>query len=68
MKRDWVVAVSRQCRKQNVPFFFKQWGGIRKSKNGRMLDGRTYDQMPVEQIIPHPQLIESRDCKLDVST
>ena len=46
MQREWVISVRRQCRQQNVPFFFKQWGGVRKSKNGRILDGRTYDEMP----------------------
>lgn len=46
MLREWVISVRRQCRQQNVPFFFKQWGGVRKSKNGRILDGRTYDEMP----------------------
>jgi protein gp37 len=46
MQRVWVISVRRQCRQQNVPFFFKQWGGVRKSKNGRTLDGRTYDEMP----------------------
>jgi protein gp37 len=52
MKREWVISVRRQCRQQNVPFFFKQWGGVRKSKAGRLLDGRTYDEMPVDQIGP----------------
>ena len=46
MKREWVISLRRQCRQQNVPFFFKQWGGVRKSKAGRLLDGRTYDEMP----------------------
>jgi protein gp37 len=46
MNREWVISVRRQCRQQNVPFFFKQWGGVRKSRNGRLLDGRTYDEMP----------------------
>jgi protein gp37 len=50
MKREWVISVRRQCRQQNVPFFFKQWGGVRKSKAGRLLDGRTYDEMPADQI------------------
>jgi protein gp37 len=68
MKRDWVISVRRQCRKQNVPFFFKQWGGVRKAKNGRTLDGRTYDEMPLEQVIPQVQLVESQDCELEVST
>ena len=47
MLRDWVVSIRRQCRRHNVPFFFKQWGGVRKKKAGRLLDGRTYDEMPV---------------------
>jgi protein gp37 len=46
MKRDWVISLRRQCREQNVPFFFKQWGGLHKSRAGRLLDGRTYDEMP----------------------
>jgi protein gp37 len=46
MKREWVISIRKQCRKQRVPFFFKQWGGVRKAKNGRLLDGRTYDEYP----------------------
>jgi protein gp37 len=46
MKREWVVSIRKQCRMQGVAFFFKQWGGVRKAKNGRLLDGRTYDEYP----------------------
>lgn len=46
MKRKWVVEIRRQCRKASVPFFFKQWGGVRKREAGRELDGRTYDEFP----------------------
>lgn len=46
MHADWVRRILRQCRKQKVRFFFKQWGGVNKSKNGRRLDGRTYDEFP----------------------
>ncbi len=46
MKRDWVVSIRDQCYAQEVPFFFKQWGGVRKSLNGRELDGKTYDEYP----------------------
>jgi protein gp37 len=46
MKGEWVVSIRDQCRKQRVPFFFKQWGGVRKKKAGRLLDGRTYDEYP----------------------
>jgi protein gp37 len=43
---DWVRNIREQCLAQNVPFFFKQWGGVNKKKNGRMLDGQTWDNMP----------------------
>lgn len=46
LSKEWVVSVKSQCSKARVPFFFKQWGGVQKSKNGRKLNGRTYDQMP----------------------
>jgi protein gp37 len=46
MRREWVISVRDQCRKYHVPFFFKQWGGVRKAKNGRLLDDRTYDEYP----------------------
>jgi protein gp37 len=52
MKREWVTSIRRQCRQQDVPFFFKQWGGVRKSQSGRLLDGRTYDEMPTEVLQP----------------
>jgi protein gp37 len=46
MEKDWVLTIREQCAAANVPFFFKQWGGVRKSEAGRVLDGRTYDEMP----------------------
>ncbi len=46
MRREWVISVRDQCRMYHVPFFFKQWGGVRKAKNGRLLDDRTYDEYP----------------------
>ncbi len=46
MRREWVESILRQCRKAEVPFFFKQWGGVRKDLTGRRLRGRTYDEMP----------------------
>jgi protein gp37 len=49
MERKWVVSIRRQCRQLGIPFFFKQWGGVHKSKAGRVLDGRTYDEIPEEQ-------------------
>lgn len=46
VKKEWVVSIRDQCRSARVPFFFKQWGGVRKSLLGRKLDGRTYDEFP----------------------
>ena len=47
MQVDWVRSIQRQCESAGVPFFFKQWGGVRKHENGRELDGRFYDAMPM---------------------
>lgn len=46
MKVDWVLNVMHQCEQQNTKFYFKQWGGVNKKKNGRELLGRTWDDMP----------------------
>jgi protein gp37 len=46
MRKEWVISIFRQCRAARVPFFFKQWGGVRKDLTGRELNGRTYDEMP----------------------
>lgn len=48
MDRAWVIDVRKQCRAANVAFFFKQWGGVNKRRTGRLLDGRRYDEMPVD--------------------
>jgi protein gp37 len=47
MKKEWVLQIKERCIEENVPFFFKQWGGINKRKLGRSLEGRTWDEMPV---------------------
>ncbi|HUM53272.1 MAG TPA: phage Gp37/Gp68 family protein [Chitinophagales bacterium] len=46
MNPDWVLDIQENCEKSKVAFFFKQWGGRNKKKNGRILNGRTYDEMP----------------------
>lgn len=46
MEAEWVRDIRSQCEEQGVPFFFKQWGGVFKSKTGRELDGQTYDDYP----------------------
>ncbi len=43
---DWVKAIRDNCVQSSVPFFFKQWGGALKKRTGRILDGRTWDEMP----------------------
>ena len=49
MKEEWVQEVLALCQQQRVRFFFKQWGGTRKKLKGRVLNGRTYDELPVLQ-------------------
>jgi protein gp37 len=46
MDKAWVVEIREQCFAAGVPFFFKQWGGTRKKKAGRLLDGRTWEELP----------------------
>lgn len=47
MKPEWVDSILKQCRRAQVAFFFKQWGGTRKDITGRELNGRTYDDLPM---------------------
>jgi len=47
IQEDWVLDIRQQCADANVPFFFKQWGGVQKKKNGRELQGQFYNAMPV---------------------
>ena len=46
MDVEWVRSIRDQCRALRIPFFFKQWGGVRKKQFGRILDGQTYDGIP----------------------
>lgn len=54
MAPGWVRGIRDQCREAGVPFFFKQWGGVRKGDNGRRLDGRLYSQFPARQKVTVP--------------
>ncbi|HUS12041.1 MAG TPA: phage Gp37/Gp68 family protein [Pyrinomonadaceae bacterium] len=54
MSAEWVASIRDQCVRADVPFFFKQWGGVRKKQFGRTLEGRTWDQMPKHQPIKTP--------------
>jgi protein gp37 len=50
MREEWVSSIRDQCLHAGVPFFFKQWGGVQKKKNGRLLNGRTWDDMPLSYV------------------
>jgi protein gp37 len=51
MKEEWVFEIFDKCEKAGVKFFFKQWGGTNKKKTGRILNGKTYDEMPEVQVV-----------------
>lgn len=46
MREEWAIDIQRQCEAREIPFFFKQWGGVNKKKTGRILLGRTWDELP----------------------
>lgn len=46
MSESWVLNILKQCKDADIPFFFKQWGGFNKKKNGKLLNGRIYQEMP----------------------
>jgi protein gp37 len=50
MQAEWATDLRGLCRRDGVPFFFKQWGGVRSKSGGRRLDGRTYSEMPDTKI------------------
>ena len=52
----WVIDIRNQCQNAKLPFFFKQWGGAKKKKAGRELEGRTWDEMPVQPLEPESRV------------
>lgn len=54
MEKDWVTSIRDQCIAADVPFFFKQWGGVNKKRTGRKLNGRTWNGMPRYESTAHP--------------
>jgi protein gp37 len=58
MDKKWVIDIRNQCHNANVAFFFKQWGGFNKKKTGRLLEGKTWDEMPskADKIENSPEL------------
>jgi protein gp37 len=51
IQREWITDIRDQCLHSNIPFFFKQWGGTRKKKAGRLLEGRTWDEFPLSPVL-----------------
>ena len=47
MEKSWVVEIQNRCKKSQIPFFFKQWGGVNKKAAGSMLEGKYYKEMPI---------------------
>ncbi|KKO18674.1 MAG: putative phage protein [Candidatus Brocadia fulgida] len=64
MKKEWVVQIRGQCIEQGVPFFFKQWGGINKKKTGRLLEGRTWDEIPLKLIELEEEIEHDKSLRL----
>ena len=51
IKESWVVELRDRCKSAEVPFFFKQWGGVNKKRSGRLLEGRTWDGLPRPSLV-----------------
>lgn len=47
IQEQWVLSIRDQCLANGIPFFFKQWGGVKKKKNGRELQGQVWNMLPV---------------------
>lgn len=60
IKAEWVHNIRRQCKRARTAFFFKQWGGVRKSETGRELDGKTYSEFPARNPVAAPSLQDRR--------
>jgi protein gp37 len=65
---DWVRSLRDRCRSSSVPFFFKQWGGVRKGRHGRLLDGVCHDEVPLIPSRPVPDLAERRAMMAEVES
>ncbi len=64
MEPSWVLSIQQQCLEARIPFFFKQWGGVRKKLAGRSLEGRTWDEFPQVAIAAPPPRKESQKRQL----
>jgi len=59
VKKEWIMEIIRECKRQKVAVFFKQWGGIRPKSGGRKINGRTYDEYPL--IEPRKNVLKNID-------
>ena len=66
MQESWAISMLEQCQDAGVPFFFKQWGGVQKSRAGRLLRGRTYDEFPVSRPSANPRRNNMEPRRLNV--
>jgi protein gp37 len=64
MKKSWVDSILRQCRSSDVSFFFKQWGGRHKARRGRLLNGATFDEMPLPRARQRLNTAVVAECQL----
>jgi protein gp37 len=67
MEESWVEGLLKQCRRASIPFFFKQWGGVQKKKNGRELKGRQYDEFPFTARTPIPARAQRHNIAADLA-
>ena len=63
MQESWVLNIRDQCQSQSIPFFFKQWGGLKPKSGGRRLEGIEHNAMPV-----YPTKMEGRDCEFQLAS
>lgn len=69
MNPEWVEGLLGICQRDKVAFFFKQWGGFHKNAGGRLLGGRTWNEMPTAKVERDPQKgwqLVSQDCKVEI--
>lgn len=62
MEATWARQIRDRCVRYEVPFFFKQWGGVQKSRSGRILDGKTWDEFPIT--IPNERVVGEKERSL----
>ena len=68
MEERWVLSIRDQCRDAGIPFFFKQWGGVRKKQRGRLLEGKTCDEMPARIVSKVPEKAERLEAIAEVES